>query len=70
MPSLAQRRRAQVLSERAATEAGAPIAGVAAAMPEDGEATSEYRVLLAVLLQSTSRNVTSPLRSKPAPART
>lgn len=49
MPSLAQRRRAQVLAERAAVEAGAPIAGVAAAMPEDSEATSEYRVLLAVL---------------------
>jgi hypothetical protein len=49
MPSLAQRRRAQTLAERAALDAGAPIAGVAAPMPETGESASEYRILLAVL---------------------
>lgn len=49
MPSLAQRRRAQTLAARAAADAGAPIAGVAAPMPETGETASEYRVLLAVL---------------------
>lgn len=49
MPSLAQRRRAQTLAARAAADAGAPIAGVAAPMPETGETGSEYRVLLAVL---------------------
>lgn len=50
MPSLAQRRRAQVLAARAATDAGAPVAnGTAAPMPETGEAASQYNVLRAVL---------------------
>lgn len=49
MTSLARRRREQVLAQRAAGAAGTPIAGVAAAMPDDAEGASEYRVLLAVL---------------------
>lgn len=49
MPSLAQRRRAQALAARAAQAAGAPVAGVAAPVPETAEGASEYRALLAVL---------------------
>lgn len=49
MPSLAQRRRAETLAARAAVDAGAPVEGVAAAMPETGEAASEYNLLRAVL---------------------
>ncbi|OHC96382.1 MAG: hypothetical protein A2792_00065 [Sphingomonadales bacterium RIFCSPHIGHO2_01_FULL_65_20] len=49
MSSLAQRRRAQVLAERAAADAGEVVAGVAAAMPETGQAASEYNLLRAVL---------------------
>lgn len=49
MPSLAQRRRAETLAARAATDAGEVVAGTAAAMPETGEAASEYNLLRAVL---------------------
>lgn len=49
MPSLARRNRAKIIAAKAASAAGAPPAGVAAAMPETGEGAHEYRSLLAAL---------------------